>query len=67
MRVARRQRPDRVHMVRQHDESVDFKRIFVARATASRSEPIWSTSRVLLRSSRLTVKNQQPPGTKARR
>jgi len=27
-----RQRPDRVHVVRQHDESVDFEGILVARA-----------------------------------
>src|SRR5262249_11194277 len=32
IRVTRRQRPDRVHVVRRHDKSVDFEWILAARA-----------------------------------
>jgi hypothetical protein len=66
--VTGRQRPNRVDVIRQHHHGVDEKRggVWVSRV-ASRNTSIWSVRKRRRRSNRLTVKNQHPPGTKARR
>jgi len=69
IRIAGRQRPNCMKMIGQHHHGVDHKRVARLRDTRRLAQhvDIFRQKRRSRRSNRVTVKNQHPPGTKARR